>query len=364
MKPFLKLAVLALTISTAEAQRTDPNLQAAQQAEALHDLPTAVRNYRAYLNTHPKSAEAHIRLSAVFSDQKDYDAAINEMQLAVPLVGRKQRPTLFIDIGLAEIKKNDIPAAKQQFNSALAIDPRNLLAAAFLANTDLHQNDPEAALKDLGPLGPLADQNAELAQAYSEALIRTGQLHQGAMILARVADQKDDAALFTEAGAAFLQDSEPENARRALESAHRLNPEDAQIDTLVGIARILLADPFAAESAFREALALEPNNFLANLYLGITLLSRRNNDAAARPFFDRAQQLPLPASVPLQQGGVFQTDSGSLDPAIALLKQIAIKSPANPEPHLQLAALYTKLNRTAEAAAERRLAASLNPAAS
>ncbi len=56
MKPFLKLAVLALTIPTAEAQRTDPNLQAAQQAEALHDLPTAVRNYRAYLNTHPKSA--------------------------------------------------------------------------------------------------------------------------------------------------------------------------------------------------------------------------------------------------------------------------------------------------------------------
>jgi tetratricopeptide (TPR) repeat protein len=364
MKPFLPLAALALAFVSAHAQRTDPYLLAAQQAEVAHDLPTAVRNYRAYLDAHPKSAEAHIKLSTVLLEQKDYDAAIGELQFAVPLVGRKQRPTLLTDIGLAEIKKNDIPAAKAQFNAALAIDPRNLLAAAFLANTDLHQNDPEAALKDLGPLGPLADQNAELAQAYSEALIRTGQLHQGAMILARVADTKDDAALFTEAGAAFLQDGEPENARRALESAHRLSPQDATVDTLVGIARILLADPFAAETAFREALALQPDNFLANVYLGVTLLSRRNSEAAARPFFDRAQQLSLPSSKPLKEGGVFQTDSGSLDPAIALLKQIATKSPSDPEPHFQLAALYSKLNRTAEAAAERRLAESLTTPAS
>jgi predicted Zn-dependent protease len=179
------------------------------------------------------------------------------------------------------------------------------------------------------------------------------------MILARVADQKDDAALFTEAGSAFLETNEPDNARRALESAHRLNPQDASIDTLTGIARILSSDPFAAESAFREALALQPDSFLANLYLGITLLSQRNRAAAAKPFFDRAQQLPLPASKPLKQGGVFQSDSGSLDPAIALLKQIATRDPSDPEPHRQLAAVYAKLNRTAEAAAETRLAASL-----
>jgi Tfp pilus assembly protein PilF len=362
MKQILTLAALALTLPCSDAQRADATLQAAQQAASSHDLPAAVRNYRAYLEGHPRAAEAHIDLSTVLLEQKDYDAAIRELQLAVPLVSKKQRPTLLIDIGLADIKKNDIPAARQQFNAALDLDPKNLLAAAFLANTDLHQNDPEAALKDLGPLGPLADQSPELAQAYSEALIRTGHLHPGAMILARVADTKDDAALFTEAGSAFLEDSEPENARRALESAHRLNPQDANIDTLAGIARILLSDPFAAESAFREALAVQPDNFLANLYLGITLLSQRNREAAAKPFFNRAQQLPLPASTPLRQGGVFQTDSGSLDPAIALLKQIAAKNPAAPEPHLQLAALYARLNRTAESTAESRLAASLtNP---
>jgi len=359
MKLFVTVAALALTALCAQAQRTDPYLQAAQQAEALHDLPTAVRNYRAYLDSHPKSADAHIDLSTVLLEQKDYDAAIQELQIAVPLVGKKRRPTLLTDIGLAEIKKNDIPAAKAQFNAALALDPKNLLAAALLANTDLHQNDPEAALRDLGPLGTLADQNVELATAYSQALIRTGQLHQGATILARVADTKDDAALFTEAGSAFLQDSEPEPARRVLESAHRLSPEDANVDTLVGIARILLSDPFAAESAFREALALQPDNFVANLYLGITLLSRRGGDSAAKPFFDLAQELPLPASTPLKQGGLFQTNSGSLDPAIALLKQIATKNPANPEPHEQLANLYSKLHRNAEANAEERLAKQL-----
>jgi Tfp pilus assembly protein PilF len=359
MKQFLTLAVLSLAIPHAQAQRADPYLQAAQQAQAAHDLATAVRNYRAYLDGHPRSAAARIALSTVLSDQKDYGAAAKELQLAVPLVGKKQRPALLLDIGRAEIKNNDIPAARRQFQAALELDPRNLLAAAFLANTDLHQNDPEAALKDLGALGALADQSPELAAAYGDALIRTGQLHQGATILARVADTKDDAALFTEAGCAFLQDSEPDQARRALESAHRLAPQDAKIDALAGIARILMSDPFAAESAFREALALEPDNFLANLYMGITLLSRRDGESAAKPFFDRALQLPLPASKPLKEGGVFQTDSGSLDPAIALLKQIATNSPSNPAPHLQLAAVYAKLNRTAEAAAERRLAASL-----
>ena len=359
MKPFLTLAAFALTLGCAEAQRTDPYLLAAQQAEVAHDLPTAVRNYRAYLDAHPKSADAHIKLSAVLLQQKDYDAAIRELQIAVPLVSKKERPQLLVDTGLADLKKNDIPAAKMEFNAALQVDPKNLLAAGFLADTDLHQNDPEAALKDLGPLGPLADQNIELAQAYSEAMIRTGQLHLGATALARVADQKDDAALFTEAGSAFLQDNEPEAARRALESAHRIAPADANVDTLVGISRILLSDPFSAEQSLREALALQPDNFLANLYLGVTLLSRRDGAAAARPFFDRAQQLPLPPSKPLKQGGVFQTDSGSLDPAINLLKQLATKNPTNTEPHRQLAAIYTKLNRTAEAAAETRLADSL-----
>jgi Tfp pilus assembly protein PilF len=359
MKQFLTLAALALTIPCMHAQRTDPNLLAAQQAQEAHDLPAAIRNYRAYLQGHPKSSEAHLNLSNVFIEQKDYASAIHELQLALPLVGKKQRPTVLIDIGLADIKANDIPAARQQFNAALEADPKSLLAAGLLANTDLHENDPEAALKDLGALGALADQNAELAAAYGDALIRTGKLHQGAMVLARVADAKDDSALFEEAGSAFLEDSEPDAARRALESAYRLDPQNPSIDTLVGIARILSADPFAAEPAFREALALQPDNFLANLYLGITLLSRRNAEASAKPFLDRAQQLPLPASKPLKQGGVFQTDSGSLDPAIALLKQIATKSPTSPEPHLQLAALYTRLNRTAEADAERRLAASL-----
>jgi Tfp pilus assembly protein PilF len=358
MKPFLLLAALTLANPFAKAQRTDLNLQAAQQAEALHDLPTAVRHYRAYLEGHPKSSEAHISLSTVLLEQKDYDAAIQQLQLAIPLTNKKQRPTLFVDIGLAEIKKNDIPAAKQQFNQALALDPKNLLAAAFLADCDLHQNDPEAALADLGPLGPLADQNAELATAYGDALVRTGKLHQGAMILARVADLKDDAALFTEAGAAFLQDSEPEQARRAFESAHRLEPQNANIDTLDGITRILLADPFAAESILREAIALQPENFLANLYLGVTLLSR-HQAAVAKPYFGRAAVLPLPPSIPLKQGGVFQIDSGALDPAISLLKQLAVENPTLAESHLQLAAIYTRLNRNAEAAAEQRLAASL-----
>jgi protein O-GlcNAc transferase len=356
MTRFLTLAALTLTIPHLHAQHQDPGLIAAQQAEDAHDLPTAVRDYGTYLNTHPKSAEAHIHLSTVLSEQKQYDAAITQLQLALPLVGKKQRPTLLIDIGLADIKRNDLPAAKQQFNAALDLDPKNLLAAAFLAHCDLQQNDPEAAVTDLATLGPLADQNAELAQAYGDALIRTGKLHQGAMILARVADTKDDAPVFTEAGSAFLADSEPEQARRALESAHRLDPQNPGIDTLDGIARILSSDPFAAEAALREALALQPDNFLANLYLGITLLQRPHGEAAAKPFFDRAQQLPLPPSKPLKQGGVFQTDSGSLDPAIALLKQTATKDPTNPEPHVQLAALYTKLNRTAEATAERHLA--------
>lgn len=356
MKHFLALAALVFTLPCARSQRLDPTLQAAQQAEDSHNLPTAVREYRAYLSAHPRSSEIHAKLSAVLLEEGQYDEAIRELQLAASSANKKERPAILIELGKAEIKKDDLPAARQQFNAALDLDPKNLLAAALLAHCDLQQNDPEAALKDLGPLGPMADQNAELAQAYGDALIRTGKLHQGAVILTRVADVKDDAALFTEAGSAFLEGSEAEPARRALEAAHRLDPQNPTIDTLVGIARILSSDPFAAEAALREALALQPDNFLANLYLGITLLQRAHGETAATPFLKRADQLPLPASLPAKVGGVFQTDSGSIDPAITLLKQQATRSPTSPIPHQQLANLYTKLHREAEAAAELRLA--------
>ena len=359
MKRYFTLAAFLLAATNAPPQRLDPTLLAAQHAEDAHDLPTAAREYRAYLQAHPRSSEAHIKLSAVLFEQKDYDAAMAELRLASTLVSKKDRPSILIEMGQAELARKNIAAAKQQFNAALDLDPKNLPAAALLAKCDLQQNDPDAALKDLGPLGPLADQNAELAQAYGDALIRTGKLHQGAMILARVADARDDASLFTEAGSAFLEASEPEAARRALESAHRLEPQDAAIDTLVGIARILSADPFSAEAALREALALQPDDFLANLYLGVTLLRRPQGTASARPFFERAEQLPLPPSKPTKEGGVFQTDTGSIDPAISLLKQLATKNPSAPEPHVQLAAIYKKLHRDAEAAAEKRTAAQL-----
>jgi len=71
------------------------------------------------------------------------------------------------------------------------------------------------------------------------------------------------------AGATLLELNEYEQSRQDLEQALALKPTIPGLYTLVGTARDKTGNVKEAESSFREALKENPDDFEANLYLGL-----------------------------------------------------------------------------------------------
>jgi tetratricopeptide (TPR) repeat protein len=348
------LLTLALSASPLAAQKQSPDqlLQDGLAAQQANDLPTAIRDFRALVQLRPRSYEARVDLGAALALHQEYDAAIQQFEAADPLAPKRERTNVLFDLGLAFLQKGDLPAARQNFQSALDAQPRNTEAATNLADTDLRLNDPAAALVVLEPRATLAEQDLPFAHIYGLALLRSGQFHRGAIILERYAQSTDSADAYLLAGSCLLQVNEPEQARRDLESAHRLNPELAGADTLLGIARERTKDPFAAERAFRDALQLNPDDLDANLSLA-ALLAQQKKAADAQPLLDHVRRLHPQAAIALYQSGVAHASSGQPELAIADFKQALATDPRWLEPHQQLASLYDQLHQPVAAAAER-----------
>ena len=357
----------ALTLATAAtAQQPNPArlYQTAEAEQQSGDLTGAIRDYRAVIAAKPGMIEAHAGLGAALAQHGEYDAAISELNSALGMLKDKNQPDLLLALGVAYQKKGDLAHAKQEFQAVLVMQPANtkpkkvrqttIDAATHLAEIDLKLNDPESAIAALEPRGFLAEQNVEFARAYGLAMVRTGKFHEGAQILRRVAETANQPNLYFVTGAILLQNDETDDARRDLETIHRINPSLPGLESLLGLDRVKANDAYAAEKSFRQALRTQPDDLLANLYLGALLLDYRHLDTG-KPYLEHAITLPLTTPPALAEVGVALSPSSQLDPAIEILQRVASANPSWTEPHRVLAVLYTTLQRPEEAAVEQKL---------
>ena len=113
-----------------------------------------------------------------------------------------------------------------------------------------------------------------------------------------------------------------------------------------------------AESAFREALKADPDDFEANLYLGAILYKRRDTDEA-KGYLDRALRLKPSDSMARYESAMLKSTSGDYETAAHELELLVKDDPDWLEPHVELATLYYKLHRPQDGAKERQIVDSL-----
>jgi len=126
------------------------------------------------------------------------------------------------------------------------------------------------------------------------------------------------------------------------------------IFTLVGTARDKTGDVKKAESAFREALKSNPDDFDANLYLGAILCKRRDLDEA-KPYLERALRLNATSSMAQYEMAMLKSTTGQYESAAQDLEKLVKNDPQWLEPHVELASLYYRLHRPADGAKERQI---------
>jgi tetratricopeptide (TPR) repeat protein len=155
-------------------------------------------------------------------------------------------------------------------------------------------------------------------------------------------------------GIAELTAHDPERAVADLRTAVQHGIAFGGAWSLLGIASRATGDLASAESAFRKALELDPNDFDANVELGSLLLIDRDLEEAGRLIRRSIGLRPssLPARYQLALLYVAQRKTGE---AIQELEALRVAAPDWLEPHVQLTRLYYQVDRPLDGRREREL---------
>ena len=352
---FAAVLLIALSAAQAPAQISNPDqlYDSAVQAQLRGDYETAIRDYRSLLQIRPQMVEARVNLGASLARVGQFDAAISEYRAALPLM--QDKTGVLFNIALAYYKKGDWKDAREQFTPLSQARPRDVRIAILLGDCDLKLNAAAAAAALLAPFEDANAQNPDFDFIYASALINTGKRRDGIQRAEKAAELGNGVDAYVLAGSTLMQINEFDRARHDLDTALRLDPKlPAAVYSLDGVARDKSMDPQAAEPVFREALARDPNDFDANLYLGAILYKRRQmNDA--RPYLEHALKLKPESSMARYEVAMLNSTSGQYEVATQILEKLVKDDPQWLEPHVELASLYYKMKRPADGAREREI---------
>jgi tetratricopeptide (TPR) repeat protein len=340
----------AQTATPSATANVDALLSDGIAAQQRHDYQAAIEDYRKVLALQPRMAEARANLGAALAGAGEFDAAIEEDTRALAVAPDKT--AVRMNLALAYYKKGDMAHANAEFEAVHAARPSDVNAAMLLAYTDIKvaRNAEAAAL--LAPLEHGHESDTDFEYVYGYALIESGKAETGIPRMEMVANATHSVDAYVIAGTARLHRNEFQEARVDLDAALKLNPDFPGLCTLAGQARDAMGDTAASVPAFEAALRANPKDPTANLYLGVTKLKERDFDGA-RPLLELA--LELQPHLPLARFQVAKLNSltGRYAEAAAALEDLERADPNWLDPHVELAAVYYKLQRPEDGQRER-----------
>jgi tetratricopeptide (TPR) repeat protein len=259
---------------------------------------------------------------------------------------------LELNLGLAYYKSGRMDHAAVIFEKIHKAGPGQKQPALLLADSWLAMGRYKEVDALLAPLHEKSPDDLAITYMLGTALVRDGQVARGQVIIDRILRNGDSAEARLLLGVTKLNAHDYPAALVDLTKAVELNAELPDVYGYYGQALQATGDPAAAVAAYRKAIAANPNNFTANLELGVLLRNEQKLDEALECLRRALQTRPNDldaryhlASIDLQQG--------RLDSARQQLEQITKEAPAFTAAHVTLATVYYRLKRKADGDRER-----------
>ena len=331
-----------------------------QHAVAMHqagDLDGAIRAYREYLAVQPDSIQARSNLGAALARAGHYDEAIAEYDRA--LAKSPDNPALLLNLGLAYYKTGRPAEAAARFEHAITQAPQFkdqvtlLLASCYNALGKYKE-----AIALLAPLEKEKSADQAFDYLYGAALIGDGQTASGSAVIDRILSRGDSAEALLLRGTLKMKANDHDGAEADVEKAIALNNRLPGAHARLGEILFAVGEIERARTAFSQELALNPDDFLSNLDMGV-MAEQDQNYVEARRYFERALKMrPGDPGVRYQIAKV-DVSTGNTDQARKALEALIAESPDFAEAHASLAAVYYRLGRTADGAREHAIAKKL-----
>lgn len=295
-------------------------------------------------------------------------------------------------LGEANAAAGDLGQADMYLTAALAANPRDLEARKILAQVQLQEHKPQAALQTAAD--PKAALDADLLALAGRASLMTGDLADATQFLQRSeqAAPKDKVRAL-ELAAAYLAQKRPDDALKLLknlevppaldirrelllltalkaqspaqvgEEAQRFaaaHPRDIDALLLSGQALASVKDFDAARKLLAQASALDSHLATPWVLLGALELSQKNRAAADQDFHHALTNDPKSAGAELGEAEL-ALDSGARAAAIQHLERARTLAPGFLPARLTLAQLYLQSGQFEQAASPLAEAARIAP---
>jgi tetratricopeptide (TPR) repeat protein len=317
----------------------------------------AIAAYQAFLELQPQAVEIRSNLGAALVHEGRYEDAIEQYRQALAV--DPARTAVRHNLALALYKAFRIGEAAQELETVLARDPENKNARLLLADCHLRMGQFKKVQEVLAVLEPTADKDHAVAYLLGLALILDEQPARGQVLIDHILRAGDSAQARLLMGVTRLMALEPAAARDDFARAVALDPGLPSAHASLGQALMQLGDTDAAAREFEAELEGNPNDYDANLYLGVILRQRQlYPEAMAR--FRRALSVRPSSSTARYQVGSLHLVLGEIEEARKVLETVVAEEPRFVEAHVSLATVYYRLKRKEDGDRERQIVKDLS----
>lgn len=280
----------------AAALEPDDFQSAAQETRVLQQLgrhDQAREKLSQLVARHP--ANAHLRLQYARALLKtDLPAAQKEFEKL--LAEAPEDADLMMTVGLIELERQQLDAAKSRFQSLLSSDRHRSSAHYYLGRIATAQSDRDGAISHFRQVGPGNDYLPALSQ-LTELMATAGE-QQAALELVRQKRSKTPASNADQVEGLFLLEAHVLSSQNQL--AEALTPLEQGLEQFPDSTKLLytramlfarMDDLARAEADFKKVLALKPDNAAALNALGYTLADRTDRLEEAYQYIREAYRL-------------------------------------------------------------------------
>jgi tetratricopeptide (TPR) repeat protein len=351
------LVLLAAGAATAQSLSPEQLFRDAVEAQQKGDDALAISKYQELLTVHPEVVEARANLGAALTKLGRFDEAIDQYRAA--LAKNAGNSALRLNLALAYYKKGALRDATEQFNALFRADPNNVRLATLLGDCEARLGHDDRVIAVLKPVESAHPDDLAVAWLLGSALIRTGHRREGMERVEGVAKQGNSPEAFLLAGQTALKMNQFERARDYGDAALRLNPKLPGALTLRGTVLSYLGDNAGAIAVLRKAIEADPSDFEAQLSLGAVLHTERDLEGA-KQHLARALELNRASNLARYEWARLERTEGQVEAAVKDFERVVHDDPNWAQPHVELAALYFRLERPQDGERERAIFDRLN----
>jgi len=353
------LAILAFfCAAAAQTPQQSPQdlLKEAVTFQQQGKLEEAIRDYDLFLDLYPDAPEVRSNLGAALVATGKYSRAIEEYKLALM---KKDDPRLHLNLALAYYKTDDFNTAASELEKVHAMDKDNQQAALLLADCYLHQGENKKAIEVLTPFYKGYADDPGIEYVLGSALARDGQVEVAQKVINPLMSGPDSAEKHMLLGTAKFAAHDFPGALQELRQAAEMNPDLPEVNSYYGQALFSNGQTVESRTVFEKELAHNPNDFQANVHLGLLCRQEQKNDAAMA-YFKKALAVH-PGDVAIRyQIALVKMAQGKDEMACAELERIVSEAPKFTEAHVSLSTVYFRLKRKEDGNRERAIVQKLN----